>query len=123
MSIQPLSRRTLLRGAGGIGIALPFLTAMEARGQTAAPRRFISFFTAHGFHKDTMNLTGSGTSFNLSPALASLAAYKSKLLVLDNIDLEVGSHAPARDPHFAMAMLLNGVPIQAGTLFTAGTNS
>ncbi|MBK7862707.1 MAG: DUF1552 domain-containing protein [Archangiaceae bacterium] len=122
MSTRPLSRRTLLRGAGGIGIALPFLTAMEARAQAAPPRRFISFYTAHGFHRDTMNLTGTETQFKLSPALTSLTPWQSKLLVLDNVDLEVGYHAAVRAPHFAIAMLLSGLEIQSGTLFTAGTD-
>jgi hypothetical protein len=124
MKMRPLNRRTFLRGSGGIAIALPFLTAMEGVAQTVTPaRRFVSVYTAHGFHRDTMNLVGTETNFTLSSALSSLAPYKSKLLVLDNVDLEVGYHAPARAPHFSMAMLLNGMEIQAGTQFTAGTDN
>ncbi len=47
MAIQRLSRRTLLRGLGGIGIALPALEIMGSRrasaqaASTAIPKRFI----------------------------------------------------------------------------------
>jgi hypothetical protein len=48
MPITPLSRRTVLRGLGGVGVALPALEAMEiatrgraARAQAAKPRRFV----------------------------------------------------------------------------------
>jgi hypothetical protein len=44
---KPLSRRTMLRGAAGVGMAIPFLEAMRPRrayGQTAAVKRFIAFF-------------------------------------------------------------------------------
>ena len=42
-----IHRRTLLRGAGGVAIGLPFLSAMLAPGRTHAdettPKRFIVF--------------------------------------------------------------------------------
>ena len=44
---KPLSRRTLLRGAAGGTLALPFLEVMSPRrasAQTAPVRRFIAFF-------------------------------------------------------------------------------
>jgi hypothetical protein len=44
---KPLSRRTMLRGTAGVGMALPFLEAMRPRrAHAAAPavRRFIAFF-------------------------------------------------------------------------------
>ena len=42
--MSPLSRRTLLRGAAGIGIALPWLEAMvgnRALAQVASPLRYL----------------------------------------------------------------------------------
>jgi hypothetical protein len=44
---KPLSRRTMLRGAAGVGMAIPFLEAMRPRRASAAPpavKRFIAFF-------------------------------------------------------------------------------
>ena len=51
-SRKPLSRRTFLRGAGGVALALPILDAMmprSARAQMAAsPRRIMFVFQANG---------------------------------------------------------------------------
>jgi hypothetical protein len=50
--MKRVSRRTLLRGAGGIAMALPFLelfaTATKATAQTTVPKRFIVFFHHQG---------------------------------------------------------------------------
>ena len=48
-----LSRRALLRGAGGVAIGLPFLEIMSesrrARGATmTGPKRYINFFSPDG---------------------------------------------------------------------------
>ena len=48
--MKPLSRRTLLRGAGGVTIALPFLEAMEPR---------VAHAQAAGFHQFA-NVLGRG---------------------------------------------------------------
>jgi hypothetical protein len=70
MPMKPLSRRMLLRGAGGAGMALPFLEAMlplrVARAQTpAAAKRFIAFFYPNGTDPRKWN-----------PAAGALAADK-----------------------------------------------
>ena len=86
---KPLSRRTVLRGAAGISLALPFLDAMEARGQTTAPaRRLIFFYTPDGYYRPTFDITNasSETSFTLSPTLQPLETFKSKLIIPDNLD-------------------------------------
>src|SRR5215831_1011316 len=81
-----ISRRTLLRGAGS-AIALPFLDAMypafsAERNSAAAPvlRLGIVYFP-HGA-TDRWLPTGEGSSFKLSPGLAPLERYKSRILVL-----------------------------------------
>ena len=59
--MKRLSRRTLLRGAGGVAVALPFLDAMSrprpARAANVA-KRFIVFFSANGTIMDTDALPG-----------------------------------------------------------------
>ena len=50
MIVRPLSRRTLLRGAG-VCMALPFLEAMtpsRAKATSASAQRFIAFFYPNG---------------------------------------------------------------------------
>jgi hypothetical protein len=56
-----LSRRALLRGAGGILVGLPALEAMfepaPARAQsTAAPKRFVVFYTPNGTNAGNVDL-------------------------------------------------------------------
>ncbi len=69
-----LTRRMLLRGAGGIAVAMPFLPSLAPRshagGSLDAPKRFVSLITGHGgawgqyqypgdeMLTETMNYTG-----------------------------------------------------------------
>jgi hypothetical protein len=119
--LQPISRRTLLRGAGGITVGLPLLDAMTAFGQTtAAPVRFIFMFTANGTIPTAWTPTGTETAFNFGTILSPLNNYKSKLLVLDDVDMESAYHGPGDGHMLGMAHLLTGTEIQEGTLFTGG---
>jgi hypothetical protein len=88
--MKRLSRRTLLRGASGIGLSLPFLEAMlprSARAQDAsAPRRILFCFQANG-DQPSARFTSSGeTSFELGEFLAPLEPYREDLLFLNNLD-------------------------------------
>lgn len=91
-----LSRRTMLRGAGGIAIALPWLEIMGSpktahAGGTDVARRFVSVYTPGGTVIDDGNgsnrwrPTGSENDFTLSPILAPLEAIREKLLVMDGL--------------------------------------
>ena len=93
-----LSRRTVLRGAGTIAIALPWLEIMErgrlasAEGQPA--KRFVTVYTPGGSVIDDgegvnrWRPTGSETDFALSPILMPLEIIKHKLLVVDGLNME-----------------------------------
>jgi hypothetical protein len=88
MKHRPLSRRTLLKGAGGVTIALPFLEAMLPIHASAAPnvaKRFVSIFSGCGQVPDTFFAKGTETDFTLSPVLKPLAAYRDRLLLFDGI--------------------------------------
>jgi hypothetical protein len=87
-----LDRRTLLRGAGSIAVALPWLEAMGesklAHAQAAAPAtRFLTVYTPGGTVQDKFWPTGPETAPVLSPILAPLEPVKSKLLVLKGLDM------------------------------------
>ena len=77
--MKVLDRRTLLRGAGGITIGLPFLEIMS-RPRTAAAqaqppiKRLIIFFSPDGSIRENWTPTGTETSFQLSRILAPLEA-------------------------------------------------
>lgn len=86
-----LSRRTLLRGAGGIVLALPALDIMAPRvskAQDALPKRFVVVFTANGMIKDQWQPAGGETDFTLSPILSSLEPHRNDLLIMRGLDNE-----------------------------------
>jgi hypothetical protein len=91
-----LSRRAVLRGAGSIAIALPWLEIMEperrASAQAATPpaQRFLSIYTPGGAVIQPTNKwspTGSENAPVLSPILAPLEPVKSRVLVVDGLQM------------------------------------
>jgi len=96
-----LSRRTVIRGAGTIAIALPWLEVMghgrRARAQTATVplKRLVTVYqpggaVRSGANGDKYTPTGSETSFTLSPILAPLQPMQSRLIVVDGLNLTCG---------------------------------
>jgi hypothetical protein len=87
---KPLDRRTLLRGAGGVALALPFLDAMwrpgRAHAQAAAPNRLFINFTENGVVERNWYPTGDVKSFTLASSMAAFEPWKQHLIVLDNVD-------------------------------------
>ncbi|HVZ73515.1 MAG TPA: DUF1552 domain-containing protein [Polyangia bacterium] len=86
-----LSRRTFLRGAGGVALGLPMLDAMRpraARGATAAasPRRIMFVFQANGDQISRRFTQVGETTFAFDEFLAPLQPYRNDLLILNNLD-------------------------------------
>ncbi|XXX78184.1 DUF1552 domain-containing protein [Sorangium sp. So ce134] len=81
----------MLRGAGAIAVALPWLEIMgPERTAQAAPepaKRFLAVYTPGGTVLNRWRPTGSETSFTLSPILAPLAPVQDRLLVVDGLDM------------------------------------
>jgi len=88
---KPLSRRTVLRGALGATIALPFLEAMTpraARAQaTSSPLRLMYFYVPCGLHMQsfTPSAEGSLNDVALPPMLRSLEDVKQHVQVLTGL--------------------------------------
>src|ERR1043166_1937327 len=83
----PLSRRTILRGAGA-GLALPWLEAMMPARASAASRgpvRMAILYMANGTREDMWTPAGNGREFDLSPTLQPLADLKNQLIVPTNL--------------------------------------
>ena len=91
----PLSRRTLLRGAG-VTLALPWLEAMapaasprgldpDARDPGAPPVRFAALFMPNGVRPDAWTPQGNGADFTLSRQLEPLAGVRDDVLVFTNL--------------------------------------
>jgi hypothetical protein len=116
--MKALSRRTMLRGAGGIAVALPFLDAMiKPRRPRAAgvAKRFIMFFSANGVIMNDWTPTGGETTFTLSKNLAPLASHKNDLLILRGLNNEVSYNSPGSNAHdLSMGTMLSAMPMVIG---------
>ena len=106
-----ISRRTMLRGAGGVALGLPLLEIMDAKaGGGGDPTRLVIFFTNNGTYHPNWTPTGNETNFTLGPILQPLAPFQDRLNILSGIDQESSYHGPGSgDPHMpGMAHLLSG---------------
>ena len=84
--MKTLNRRTLLRGMGGVGVALPFLDAMwpaKAAAQNARPKRFFVMTGNNGVVTQTWFPTGGEKDFTLGASMAPLEAFKANLIIPD----------------------------------------
>jgi hypothetical protein len=98
MSKFRLSRRSFLRGAGSIAIALPWLELMHderlAKAGAAPARRFLAVFTPGGtVHQDQNGVdkwspTGTEHDFTLSPILKPLAPVQERVIVFDGVSMK-----------------------------------
>ena len=105
MSRFKLNRRTVIKGAGSIAIALPWLEVMgrgrraNAQTTTAVPlKRFVTVYqpggtVRSGANGDKYTPTGSETAFTMSPILMPLDPVKSKLLIVDGLNLTCGDQS------------------------------
>jgi hypothetical protein len=87
-----LNRRSVIKGAGSIAIALPWLEIMgsgkKAHALAATPaKRFLGIYTPGGTEISKWRPTGTETAPVLSPILKPLEAVKSKLLVVDGLNM------------------------------------
>jgi uncharacterized protein DUF1552 len=92
-----LTRRTLLRGAGGVAIGLPFLEEMRpraARAQTAdPPMRLITLFFGLGVAREE----------SLKKFASSLEPFKpleKKMAIFTNLELKQAHDFGSGEPHF-----------------------
>lgn len=104
MAAFRLSRRAVLRGAGSIAIALPWLEIMReersARAAGVAAKRFVGVYTpggtVHAFEPglgyanipEQWTPTGTETDFQLSRILTPYQPVKSNLIVLTGVDMK-----------------------------------
>jgi hypothetical protein len=86
-----LSRRAVLRGAGSVAIALPWLEIMRPERAQAAlgpAKCFVGVFTPGGTVLENWRPSGSEEAFTLSPILKPLEPVKSSLVVVDGLDMK-----------------------------------
>ncbi len=122
-----IHRRTLLRGAGGVAIGLPFLSAMLRPGHTHAqsdtPTRLIVFYNPGGTLLDRWRPTGSERDFTLQPMMSSLSPFSDRLVFVDGVDLSVTRLGFGHPHSRGMGGVLTGQQLLAGNYNTNGGNA
>ena len=116
------SRRTVLRGAFGAAVSLPWLESLAGRRARAAapgfPTRFVVMFSPDGTLPRQWTPSGTETNFVLSPILAPLAAHQSNLVVIQGVDQQGGGG----DGHQSgIGGMLTGQLLNAGPFAGAGS--
>src|SRR5262245_28020856 len=103
-----LDRRTLLRGAGGAAVALPFLDVMRPRRASAqaTPRRYVVCFAGMSLGRDNAGPihdllaqivpTTLGAGYNLPLALMPLAPVQNDVSIVSGLRIP-GSGPGGRD--------------------------
>jgi hypothetical protein len=129
-----ISRRTMLRGALGAGVALPWLEIMMPRGlraQAAAtpPKRFGIFFSPCGTIPENWRSTAINpsvatpsstspaisTQFTLSPILQPLAPFQQDIVVVRGVSMETTKVPPIANVHDqGMTEMLTAIPLVKG---------
>ena len=88
MRARPLSRRTLLRGAG-VALGLPWLEAMSpnlrASTPPKSPVRMAALYMPNGAFPETWTPKTAGRDFELTPSLEPLANLRDEICVLSNL--------------------------------------
>jgi len=116
-----LNRRALLRGAGGIAIALPWLEIMSpatpARAAVPPAKRLVAVYTPGGTVLEDWRPSGTETDFTLGPILKPLAPVQSRLLVLDGVDMK---SAIGEQNQAGLVALLTGTAQRLANQFATG---
>jgi hypothetical protein len=119
--MKTLSRRVLLRGAGGAAIALPWLASLAPRGaraQAATPRkRFVVMFSPNGTIPWQWTPSGAEADLALSPILAPLKPHAADIVVIQGLSQRGGGG----DGHQSgMGGMLTGSPLNSGPFAGVG---
>lgn len=112
------SRRQILRGAGGIVVALPFLEALAPRrafAQAMPQKRFIGIYHPNGVYTPQWFPTGDENNFTLGPIHQALAPWKSKLLFTSGVDMQVAVSGPGEQHQRGIGAFLTGAKLDTGT--------
>jgi hypothetical protein len=115
--VKPLDRRTVLRGAGGLALGLPFLNAMAplrratAAGE-AAPQRVVVWFTPVGTVLGAWRPSGLGESYTTSRILAPLdtPTLRPRLSILSGIRSPSAEKLNGNGHAKGMSSMLTGRP-------------
>ncbi|MFM8408222.1 MAG: DUF1552 domain-containing protein, partial [Pirellulaceae bacterium] len=115
--VQPLPRRTMLRGLAGAAVALPALEAMGKVAEAAPANRFCAIYTANGMSlpnpKNGIDQWSwfpkeQGARIQFTNSTEPLAKFADHVTFLSGMHHENGLLA---DPHMCSDMWLTGAPL------------
>src|SRR5215471_15349046 len=116
--MAPISRRTVLRGAG-VAMYLPWLDSLSTFASTPAfPKRFAVLFMGNGVNENHWGAEGSGDGMTLSLSLSPLEPLKKKINVINGL---FNKNSTGQGIHPAQTgSLLTGAPITKGPVIHSG---
>lgn len=112
--ILKLSRRTLLRGAGGVAVGLPFLEAMAERtaaAQTAArPKRLVILYSCNGRVLNTWTPAELGPNFTVPRTLKPLdtPVLRPHLTILSGLKMQASIDRGGNGHNAGITSMLTG---------------
>lgn len=114
--MKRLSRRVVLRGAGGIAVALPLL-AQNARADGSSPKRFIASYVPNGvFTPQWFPTAGANErTFSLGQIHQPLVPYKDACLFVGGLDMSVAINGTGEMHQRGLGALLTGAKLNSGT--------
>jgi hypothetical protein len=122
-----INRRTVLRGAGGIAIGLPFLSAMLRPGRSHAQdtiaKRLVIFYNPGGTLIDQWRPSATGSDFTLRPMMESLTPFRDRLVFVGGLNMAVTAIGNGHPHSRGMGGVLTGTPLLAGNYNTNGGNA
>lgn len=120
---RALSRRALLKGAGGALVGLPLLHSLGASAGPSSPiKRLVLMYNPNGTVWDAFWPTGGETDFVFGEMLTPLQPFRDRVSVLKGIDLAVTAVGPGGPHQRGCGGLFTGRELQEGT-FTDGCGS
>jgi len=126
--MKRLSRRTFLKGAGGVALALPLLEIMLEKGlgaqSTTPPRRLMFVFKPNG-DEIARRFTATGeTTFQFDEFLQPLEAFRSEVLLLNGLNKRYSAlpEAEKADNHQQGGSALAPWPSGEGSFPIGGTD-
>lgn len=116
MTRRRIGRRHFLRAASGMAVALPLLPSLQAKGQsTAAPKRLVTMYTPNGQITNAWwPTTGGEKDFVLNEIHEPLAAHRSRVTLVQGIDLVTAAGGPGGPHQRGIGTLYTGGELQEG---------
>ena len=110
-----ISRRLVLRGAGGIALSMPFLESV-AKAAPVAPKRFVGAYLPNGVYTPKwFPEVRSESDFTISETHASLAPLRSHVMWISGLNSAVALTGEGEQHQRGLGALLTGAKLAAGS--------